>query len=92
MHDLENIKIITLICISEEMFCDLPHLKRHLTEYYLGGPKEYQLEFDLSYLPVLNRVFDEIIFQNGLQNVSFRFPLHCNYESYKKAFTLKGPK
>lgn len=74
-----------LLDISEEMFGDLPKLKRQFVELYLGSEREYQLEFDLFYLPLLQRVFDEIIWSYGLRNVFFLYPLHCNYEKFRKA-------
>lgn len=92
MHFHENRRDIQLIHVSTEMFLDLPRLQSQFTELYLGREFEYQLEFDLFYLPVLNRIFDEIIFKYGFQKVSFRFPSHCDFYSFKKALTRKGLK
>lgn len=93
MHDYENRKEARLILISEEMFSDVPHLQRQLAELYLlGNELEYQLDFDLFYLSILNRIFDEIILRYGLRNVFFRFPEHCDFDRFKKALALKGSK
>lgn len=92
VYDQKKTSEIPLICISEEMFKNLPQLQKGLVELYLGVEKEYQLEFDLYHLPILNRVFDEIIFKFGFRKVVFRFPSCCDYESFRKALNRKKPR